>query len=741
MTVANATYSKPIFTTASGNTLVINGQVATALASAPADKLDAGIASFDSSAFTVDSNGYVKLVGSEQETACANYIVDPNGTKAEYTTIQEAIDAASEGDIVCIKEGTYTENLSITKNLTITSIGGPNRIMTTTNPVVIKPATSGSFTITGNVTFVNVKIETNGATLIDISTSGQSIAFKSCYLVCEDTYTMLTNTSGGSNSSYNFYDCHIQGEPSGTSKLLDLTQGNAQILYSYVEYFTTASTVATGIIYVRFCNITMAVTTSGTGILLAEHSTFGTTFAGDAVRWLTHNSSSNSQIVHCRLYSATETVIDIDSGTVLCYNSEINTSNANAIDGAGTFKYGGLTFSGSSSNVNATTKTLVKEGPNRIIGGTGHLTVPVGTTAQRPGTPLDGMIRYNSDDNTYEGYDSNTAGWLDLGAGSGSGDVVGPASATDNALCRFDTTTGKLIQNSTATLSDAGVMATAELQLTTALDETYGGTGQSSYTTGDMLYASASNTLSKLGIGSIPGDVVIVNDSGVIQWDTDVIVIKDDFIGTATNNQSVDSWDGAASATGIAATVDGIAGHPGIMRASVSATSDDAVIAKGVSSQGDPIVIGGGFLRLDFLIKIDTLADMTDDYALWVALGNGNPFNTGINGNGIGFEYIRATSTNWNPFTEASSTQTSASGGSTVAVDTNWTHLRMEINAAGTQVDFWIDGVDAGSSTTNIPSGALTPMVKVTKTAGSSERYVDIDAFRLYYKLTTSRWV
>jgi hypothetical protein len=36
------------------------------------------------------------------------------------------------------------------------------------------------------------------------------------------------------------------------------------------------------------------------------------------------------------------------------------------------------------------------------------------------------------------------------------GDVVGPASATDNAVARFDTTTGKLIQNSTITLDDNG---------------------------------------------------------------------------------------------------------------------------------------------------------------------------------------------------------------------------------------------------------------------------------------------
>lgn len=40
--------------------------------------------------------------------------------------------------------------------------------------------------------------------------------------------------------------------------------------------------------------------------------------------------------------------------------------------------------------------------------------------------------------------------------GGGSGDVVGPASSTDNAIARFDGTTGKLIQNSAVTIDDAG---------------------------------------------------------------------------------------------------------------------------------------------------------------------------------------------------------------------------------------------------------------------------------------------
>lgn len=44
----------------------------------------------------------------------------------------------------------------------------------------------------------------------------------------------------------------------------------------------------------------------------------------------------------------------------------------------------------------------------------------------------------------------------DTTLGSGSGDVVGPASSTDNAIARFDSTTGKLVQNSSVILDDNG---------------------------------------------------------------------------------------------------------------------------------------------------------------------------------------------------------------------------------------------------------------------------------------------
>jgi hypothetical protein len=39
------------------------------------------------------------------------------------------------------------------------------------------------------------------------------------------------------------------------------------------------------------------------------------------------------------------------------------------------------------------------------------------------------------------------------------GDVVGPTGATDNAVARYDTTTGKLLQNSTVLISDSGAVS------------------------------------------------------------------------------------------------------------------------------------------------------------------------------------------------------------------------------------------------------------------------------------------
>jgi len=56
-----------------------------------------------------------------------------------------------------------------------------------------------------------------------------------------------------------------------------------------------------------------------------------------------------------------------------------------------------------------------------------------------------------------KGSGTGNTGWVQLeSATSGSGDVNGPGSATDNALVRFDGTGGKTVQNSGITVDDSG---------------------------------------------------------------------------------------------------------------------------------------------------------------------------------------------------------------------------------------------------------------------------------------------
>jgi hypothetical protein len=66
-------------------------------------------------------------------------------------------------------------------------------------------------------------------------------------------------------------------------------------------------------------------------------------------------------------------------------------------------------------------------------------------------------ITFTSSDASISITGNSTTDTIDLVAagGGGSGDVVGPASATDNAIARFDATTGKLIQNSGVVIDDS----------------------------------------------------------------------------------------------------------------------------------------------------------------------------------------------------------------------------------------------------------------------------------------------
>jgi hypothetical protein len=105
-------------------------------------------------------------------------------------------------------------------------------------------------------------------------------------------------------------------------------------------------------------------------------------------------------------------------------------------------------------------------------------------------------------------YDSGT-GVITNSSPSLGGDVVGPSSATDNAIARYDTTTGKLLQNSVVTIGDTG--ATTGITTLSASTSVTTPIVQANNSAGLALKNSAGTTQISMGAGG--GDNASINVS------------------------------------------------------------------------------------------------------------------------------------------------------------------------------------------------------------------------------------
>lgn len=102
------------------------------------------------------------------------------------------------------------------------------------------------------------------------------------------------------------------------------------------------------------------------------------------------------------------------------------------------------------------------------MSGTGYIDVAAGTTAQRPGSPSNGMFRYNTTDNAFEGY-ANGA-W---GAIGGSGGAKG--GGTDKIFYENDqtVTTNYTLTASTNAMSAGPITVNSGVTVTVGSGQTW----------------------------------------------------------------------------------------------------------------------------------------------------------------------------------------------------------------------------------------------------------------------------
>ena len=233
-------------------------------------------------------------------------------------------------------------------------------------------------------------------------------------------------------------------------------------------------------------------------------------------------------------------VLDIEGGEGIDTTTGTNKVTISGED-ASTSNKGIASFSSDNFDVSSGAVTIKNSGVNNdeLAGSIANaklanssITVTDGSSSTA--TALGGTITF-----------SGTSNEVEVGESSGTITIGLPATITANVTGNVSGTSGSTTGNAaTATaletarniggvsfdgtgnidlpgVNTAGNQNTSgtAADLSATLDETKGGTGLTSFTTGDILYASGSNTLAKLSIGS-SGQTLQVSSGGIVEWAT-----------------------------------------------------------------------------------------------------------------------------------------------------------------------------------------------------------------------------
>jgi len=282
------------------------------------------------------------------------FIVDGTTTaNATHSTIAAALTSASSGDTIFIRPGTYTENLTLKV--------GVNLCANTCDAFTPNVTIVGTCTLTaaGSVSISGIRLQTNSAALIAVTGSAASILnVNDCYLNCSNN-TGITYSSSSTSSRIHITNCHGDLGTTGIGLYTGTGTGQININYSKISNSgasVTASSNSEGLVQFFDSSIAAPLSTTSAGAVNifwsdVDPSTQNTTA-------LTASGTGGGTILNGRIFSGTASAISIGAGVIYTISGAVvNSSNINAITGAGSLFYQNIIFSNSSSKINTTTQT------------------------------------------------------------------------------------------------------------------------------------------------------------------------------------------------------------------------------------------------------------------------------------------------------------------------------------------------------------------------------------------------
>lgn len=292
------------------------------------------------------------------------FIVAADNT-GDFTSIAAAITAAvaagGSRDIF-IKEGTYTENLTLQPNINL--ICWPSNATSLSVSIVGTLSYSG----TGRVTVHSLTLSNNGANpIVNVSGAVQSqLILSNCFFPL--TADGIVFSSSHVNSFVTLDSCNGFLTNGGIKFFNDTSAGTLNIQYTEIGNFGAGATIAaikggTGFMGIDFSYLFFPISITTTSIAShIQHSIFELSSVNKAAVTLTGTGAISS---YYSLYSTgTATSLVINAGTQFASVMDvIVTSNATTLSGAGTLVYGLIVFVGT-HNITVTTQNplFVKAG-------------------------------------------------------------------------------------------------------------------------------------------------------------------------------------------------------------------------------------------------------------------------------------------------------------------------------------------------------------------------------------------
>lgn len=215
---------------------------------------------------------------------------------------------------------------------------------------------------------------------------------------------------------------------------------------------------------------------------------------------------------------------------------------------------------------------------------------------------------------------------INVGAGGGgTGDVVGPSSATDNAVARFDSTTGKLLQDSVVTVSDTGDVAgvaklttTGNIELGNASDTTISRTGAGAIAVEGVGVAlnstSLTHTASTIELGNASDTTLSRSSAGVLAVEGVTVALN----STSAVHTASTIELGAASDTTLSRSSAGVLAVEGVTVAlnSTSAVHTASTIELGAASDTTLARVSAGVVSIEGVTILTTATGQPLDATL-----------------------------------------------------------------------------------------------------------------------------